>query len=547
MFRKDWVNLNGLWRYAIRPKAEAKPNVWDGDILVPFAVESALSGVMKPLGPDQRLWYHRSFRLPPNSAGQRLLLHFGAVDWQCTVWVSGREVGQHSGGYDPFTLDITDALKTGENDLDLAVWDPTDTGYQPHGKQVLKPGGITYTAVSGIWQTVWLEVVPADYIQSLAIVPDVDRGTVSVTVQASAATEVRLTARQGSLTVAQAGGAAGKAIELKIPNPSLWSPERPTLYGLEVCLVRAGRVLDTVTSYFGIRKIEVRRDGEGINRLMLNGKPLFQYGPLDQGWWPDGLYTAPSDEALQYDITTTKKLGMNMARKHVKVEPARWYYWCDRLGLIVWQDMPSGDSGRDDEAKANFRRELKAMIDALRPFPCIVMWIPFNEGWGQHDTAETTAWTEAYDPTRVVNEASGSQDQGTGAISDIHANPGPAMRPAEERRACVLGQFGGLGMPVAGHTWQAEKNWGYVSFKTVADLTDAYVDLLTRMRPLISKGLCAAVYTQTSDVEVEVNGLMTYDRSVVKMDQDSVAAATATLYLPPARIERPAPTSEARP
>ncbi len=291
MVRKDWVNLNGLWRYAIRPKAEAKPNLWDGDILVPFAVESALSGVMKPLKPDQRLWYHRSFQLPPNSGGQRLLLHFGAVDWQCTVWVSGREVGQHSGGYDPFTLDITDALKAGENDLDLAVWDPTDTGYQPHGKQVLKPGGIMYTAVSGIWQTVWLEVVPADYIQSLTMVPDVDRGVVSVTVQASAAAEVRLTARLGSVTLARAVGPAGKAIELKIPNPSLWSPDHPTLYDLEVCLVRAGKVLDTVTSYFGLRKIDVRKDAEGINRLALNGRPLFQYGLLDQGWWPDGLYT----------------------------------------------------------------------------------------------------------------------------------------------------------------------------------------------------------------------------------------------------------------
>ena len=539
MTRDVWVNLNGLWQYAIRPKDAARPAAWDGEILVPFPVESALSGVMKPLMPDQRLWYRRSFLAPPLYFDDRLLLHFGAVDWQCTVWVNGHEVGRHTGGYDPFTFDITDALGEDDdklNELVIAVWDPTDAGWQPHGKQTLKPGGIMYTAVSGIWQTVWLEPVPTVHIESLKIVPDIDRGVVTITVNANREAKAQFFVRDGEADwdyVCVAEVRPGQPIELAMPHAKFWSPGNPHLYDLEVYLVENGVTVDVVDSYFGMRKIEVRKDAQGVNRLFLNNAPLLQYGPLDQGWWPDGLYTPPTDAAMKYDIEMTKRFGMNMARKHVKWECARWYYWCDKLGLLVWQDMPSGDSGRNAESKANFRRELKAMIDALGNSPCIVMWEPFNEGWGQHDTPEIVRWLEKYDPTRPVNEASGWSDCHSGSVSDAHAYPGPGMRPLEARRACVLGEFGGLGLPVRGHSWREEKSWGYVPFTDRGKLTDAYVGLLRAMRPLVAKGLSAAVYTQTTDCEVEVNGLMTYDRAVVKMDLARMAAAAKELRATP--------------
>ncbi len=548
MVREKWTSLNGLWKYAIRPAADAQPATWDGEILVPFAVESALSGVMKAVRPEERLWYRRMFRAPPSAGGQRLLLHFGAVDWKCTVWVNGQQVGEHTGGYDPFTFDITAALKSGENELVVAVSDPTDTGFQPRGKQVLKPGGIMYTAVTGIWQTVWLEPVPREHIESLVIVPDVDRGVVRVTARtASGVGDVWVKAHDGKAMVVEKTGRAGEAIEVPVPNAELWSPDRPRLHDLEIELTDRGRVVDSVRSYFGMRKIEVRKDEEGINRLWLNNEVLFQYGPLDQGWWPDGLYTPATDEAQKYDIEMTKKLGMNMARKHVKIENARWYNWCDRLGLLVWQDMPSGDADRSAESRANYRRELKAMIDALGNNPSIVMWVPFNEGWGQHDTPAVVEWIERYDPTRPVNEASGWHNRGSSAVSDMHAYPGPGMRRPEAYRVSVLGEFGGLGMPVSGHTWQAEKNWGYVSYENADELTDAYVNLLTAMRPLIGRGLSAAVYTQTSDVEIEVNGLMTYDRDRVKMDAGRIAAAARKLYGPQPLVRTLVETSEKAP
>jgi glycosyl hydrolase family 2 len=544
MSRPNWTNLNGLWDYAIVAKEADQPESWAGKILVPFAVESALSGVKKPVLPEQRLWYRRPFTRPKLRAGQRLLLHFGAVDWQCTLWINGVEIGRHTGGYDPFTFDITPQVKSGDNELILSVWDPTDAGYQPRGKQVLKPGGIMYTAVTGIWQTVWIEVVPENYIQSLKIVPDINRNLVKVTVQTSSPAQVEVKALDQGRMVARQQGNSGRIIELSIPSPKLWSPDNPNLYDLKVSLLRNGDSIDEVTSYFGMRKIEVAPDKEGILRLKLNHEVVFQYGPLDQGWWPDGLYTPATDEAMKYDIVMTKKFGMNMARKHVKYECARWYYWCDKLGLLVWQDMPAGDSPRHDESKANFRRELRSMIDALHNFPCIVMWVPFNEGWGQYDTPEIVQWIQQYDPTRPVNEASGWHDRKSGDVSDMHSYPGPGTRPAEEKRVVVLGEFGGLGMPVKGHTWQAEKNWGYVSYQTKKDLTDAYVNLLNRMRPLIGQGLSAAVYTQTSDVEVEVNGLMTYDRAEIKLDLDRSEKAAQKLYLPPPKVTILVPTSQ---
>lgn len=547
MVRSDWTNLNGLWDYAIVPRESGKPEAWDGKILVPFAVESALSGVRKPVSPEQRLWYRRTFASPGLQEGERLLLHFGAVDWQATVWLNGRRLGQHTGGYDPFTLDATSALKPGENELVVAVWDPTDAGSQPRGKQVLEPRGIWYTAVTGIWQTVWMEKVPAVYIQGLKIVPNVDQNSVLVTVQAEGAHPLRVEVVWEGEVVSEGRGQTNEAIAVAVNNPKLWWPDEPNLYDLKVTLLDGDRAVDEVRGYFGMRKIEVAKDEQGIPRLMLNGKSVFQFGPLDQGWWPDGLYTAPCDEALKYDIEMTKRYGMNMARKHVKYEPERWYYWCDRLGLLVWQDMPSGDSGRDPAAKANFRRELQAMIDARWNHPSIIVWVPFNEGWGQHDTCDVVAWIKEYDPSRLVNEASGWTDNGCGDLSDMHKYPGPGMRPVEERRAGVLGEFGGLGLPLAGHTWQSEKNWGYVAFPDRESLTDAYGNLLAKLRPLVGQGLCAAVYTQTSDLEIEVNGLMTYDREVAKVDVERAAAAARILYLPPPKVSVLVPTSEREP
>jgi hypothetical protein len=549
MVRTQWTNLNGLWDYAIVARDAERPESWEGKILVPFAVESSLSGVKKPVSPEQRLWYRRMFARPELADGGHALLHFGAVDWQCTVWVNGQQVGEHSGGFDPFTLDVTNALRDGENELVVAVWDPTDSSYQPRGKQVLRPQGIWYTAVTGIWQTVWLEPTPHEQIESLTITPDVDRSLAAVTVKANGGSSVKLTASLAGREVASATGNVGQPVELKVPNPQWWSPDAPNLYDLKVELQSANNAaVDSLDSYFGLRKIEVKKDDKGVNRLFLNNQAIFQYGPLDQGWWPDGLYTPASDAALKYDIEMTKKFGMNLARKHVKVEIDRWYYWCDKLGLLVWQDMPSSNVNNDNaEAKANFRRELGAIVDDLYNHPSIVMWVPFNEGWGQHDTPETTAWLEQRDPSRPINEASGWNDEGAGTITDMHRYPGPGMRPVEDKRVSVLGEFGGLGMPVRGHTWQAERNWGYVSYDTAEQLTDAYVNLLTAMRPLIGEGLSAAVYTQTSDVEIEVNGLMTYDRKLVKMDLDRIAAAARKLYGPPPSLKTLVATSEDEP
>jgi beta-galactosidase/beta-glucuronidase len=555
MVRKDWLNLNGLWDYAIRPRKEGRPEKFspDGQILVPFPVESALSGVMKQVGPDKRLWYRRTFTAPEKwsrDAGH-VLLHFGAVDWETEVWINGQKVGEHRGGYDPFTFEIDKALKKeGPQEIVVAVWDPSDAGPQPRGKQVRKPNSIWYTPTTGIWQTVWLEPVPKAYIHGLKIVPDIDNKAVHVTVSASG--------KGGDVIVhsadANAKGRSGEEVVLKIPSLRLWTPDDPSLTPLTIDLLSDGKRIDSVHSYVGMRKVSLGKDSKGVMRILLNNKPLFQYGPLDQGFWPDGLYTAPTDEALRYDIEMTKKLGCNLARKHVKVEPARWYYWCDKLGLLVWQDMPSGDAHvapgkgeikRSQESAAIYERELKAMIDNLHNHPCIVVWVPFNEGWGQYDTKRIADAVKKQDPSRLVICASGWNDvAGAGDIHDIHVYPGPGMPPTEPNRAVVLGEFGGLGLPLRGHTWQDEKNWGYRNFKTPAELTNAYVQLVTALRPLIGKGLSAAVYTQTTDVEVEVNGLMTYDRALVKMDAKKITEANRKLYLPPPVLQTVVPTSK---
>jgi hypothetical protein len=543
--------LNGLWDYAIRPRDESRPSTFDGKILVPFPVESALSGVKKEVGEGKRLWYRRTFARPVLQAGERLLLHFGAVDWESEIHVNGRQVGHHRGGYDPFSLDISDVL-TGDamQEVVVSVWDPSERGYQPRGKQVSQPEGIWYTSVTGIWQTVWLESVPRRYVRRLKITPDVDASLVRVEmdVQATADELSRLNAdvrvQIGDQVVARGTATAhdGRlASDIKLANFKHWSPDTPFLYDVHVQLDK-GEGADQVTSYFGMRKIEVKRDTDGFNRLFLNGKPLFHFGPLDQGWWPDGLYTAPTDEALRHDIEMTKRLGFNMCRKHVKVEPQRWYYHCDRLGLMVWQDMPNGDRHirpgerditRSAESAENFHREYQALIDARYHHPCIVTWVPFNEGWGQFETDRVLAWTKEYDPTRLVDGPSGWTDRGTGDIHDMHRYPGPGMPAPEEKRAVVLGEFGGLGLPVKDHLWWDKRNWGYRTYKTVEELRQNYDVLMSKLRPLIGRGLAGAIYTQTTDVEGEVNGLMTYDRALVKFDPEHMTTLHRRFYLPP--------------
>ncbi|MEX2174973.1 MAG: sugar-binding domain-containing protein [Pirellulaceae bacterium] len=566
MVRKEWTNLNGLWDYALVAQPQSKddwsePQAWAGKILVPFPIESALSGVMKRVAPGQRLWYRRTFKTPKLAEGGRLLLHFGAVDWQATVFVNDGVVGEHTGGYDPFSFDITDALDPakGEQTVLVAVSDPTDANWQPRGKQVNAPKGIWYTPTTGIWQTVWLETVPQVYIKSVEVRSELDRdGEVQFILDLSGReprtqTLVEVFAGDNpapvvSQTVSEDG------FQLQIPNPRRWTPDDPFLYGVRLKLASG----DTIDSYFALRDIKLGKDEAGVTRMLLNGEPLFQYGPLDQGFWPDGLYTAPTDEALRYDLEMTKKLGFNMVRKHVKVEPARWYHHCDKMGLLVWQDMPNGDKHapwnptgghdgeeieRSAESAANFRTEWKAIIDDLRHFPSIVVWVPFNEAWGQFDTVAVTKWTQEYDPSRLVNCASGGNDFPVGDIYDLHRYPGPTIPKLEENRAAVLGEYGGLGLPVEGHTWQAKDNWGYRSFKTKDELAAAYTQLIYKLRPLIGKGLSAAIYTQTTDVEVEVNGLLTYDRAVLKVDLEKTAALHKKLYQPLPKETIVVPTS----
>ena len=538
MVRSDWLNLNGLWDFAITAK-DARPTEFQSLILVPYPVESALSGVMKHVSENERVWYRRTFERPRSWIGKRVLLHFGAVDFETTVWLNGREIGQHRGGYDGFSFDVTDALnKAGENELVVSAWDPTDAGSQPRGKQVRKPNGIWYTPTSGIWQTVWLEPVNGAHIVDLKITPDVDGSAVIVkpiTPTTLGGFSIEVSVHEGVRSLASAIIPPGGQAILPLKKARLWTPENPYLYDLEVRLKLGGRTLDKVKSYFGMRKTSLGKDEKGFTRLMLNNKPYFQFGPLDQGFWPDGIYTAPTDDALRYDIETTKKLGFNLARKHVKVEPDRWYYWCDKLGLLVWQDMPSGDkyiSGkapditRTPESAAEFESELEALIKGRCNHPSIVMWVPYNEGWGQWDTPLIVGMIKKLDPTRLVDDASGWTDRGVGDVMDMHKYPGPGAPAPEQNRASVLGEFGGLGLPIRGHTWQSQQNWGYRSFTNAESLTTAYVDLVAKLLPLIDeKGLSAAVYTQTTDVEVEVNGLMTYDRELVKMDMTKVAEA----------------------
>lgn len=538
MTREHWANLNGLWNYAITSKDGKQPVTFDGEILVPFCIESSLSGVQKEVGADKALWYQRDFMVPKAWKGQRVLLHFGAVDWMADVWVNGIKVGSHTGGYTPFSFDITQALNGKTNELVVRVWDPTDDSYIPHGKQVNNPRGIFYTAVTGIWQTVWMEPVPDSYIASLHTVPNLDKATVTVTPEFKGLTSDDLYQVEVLFEgerVASGKALGGQPVEVNMPQGfRTWTPDRPNLYELKVTVFRKGKIVDEVGSYFAMRCFGTKRDESGIVRLTLNGKPIFHFGPLDQGWWPDGLYTAPTDEALAYDIEKTKELGFNMIRKHVKVEPARWYYHCDRLGMIVWQDMPSGGKGpgwqttqyfqgpesvRSLESEECYKKEWREIIESLISQPCIGVWVPFNESWGQFKTPEIVEMTKKLDPTRLVNPASGGNFYACGDILDLHHYPEPKMVLYDPTRVTVLGEYGGIGRKVEGHTWVKDQGWGYVEFDSEEKVTDTYVEYANQLYYMVPQGFSAAVYTQTTDCETELNGLMTYDRKVIKLDK----------------------------
>lgn len=539
MRRDSYLNLNGRWEYAITDSDEP-PRCWDGTILVPFSPESALSGVGRTLRPGQTLWYRREVTVPQGFIPRdgRLLLHFGAVDQEAAVYLNGVLLGRHMGGYNAFTLDATDALGP-TNTLVVRVHDDTDAGFHSRGKQKTRRGGIWYTPQSGIWQTVWMEAVPRRYIEGLRIVPLFDRSAVEVTVRCAQPLQCEATVDGRTVPFT-----SGEAARIPMPDFRAWSPEDPYLYDLSVTLGE-----DRVESYFGMRKVEVRADRGGVKRLFLNGEPYFHSGLLDQGYWPDGLYTAPSDEALIFDIQTAKSMGFNMLRKHIKVEPMRWYYHCDRLGMLVWQDMPSGGGKyrfstitlplitgihrRDNryrafartssQGRAEYMDELEEMVLQLFNAPSVALWVPFNEGWGQFDSTFVMERLRLLDHTRPVDPASGWHDQGAGDLRSLHVYFKPFRFRRDRRgRALALSEFGGYNLRVDGHCFN-QKDYGYRRLPDAAALWRDFARLYEReVLPAVPRGLCAAVYTQLSDVEDELNGLMTYDRRVVKLDADDV-------------------------
>ncbi|MCK8495012.1 glycoside hydrolase family 2 [Spirosoma sp. RP8] len=582
LVRRQWQNLNGMWEYAITPKTAPAPTAFAGQILVPFCVESTVSKVNKPLSPDQRLWYRRNVTIPRDWNGQRVLLHFGAVDYECNLWVNGGLVGSHTGGSDAFSFDITNYLKDGQNQVLLGVTDPTSTDEQPRGKQLLNPNGIWYTPVSGIWQTVWMEPVPkVAHIEEVRLTPEVDSGRVRVDVSLNTTldkptTAIRITALDGNQTVATTIVREGRPAHLPISNPKLWSPDRPFLYDYRVELVTVtdpfagrpnnqrmhrnegeraayaqatvtGNPTDVVTGYFAMRKIAL---GPGPVAqqpvLLLNNQFVFQNGPLDQGWWPGSLLTPPSDEAMTFEIDFLKKSGFNMLRKHIKVEPDRYYYLCDKLGILVWQDMPSGflegqnewpgdqsEPVRRSKAKEQYELELRRMMNQLHSHPSIVTWVVQNEGWGQYENPRLAAWVKGMDPSRVVNAISGWNDRNAGDFYDIHTyEPEPKAPAPKSDRVVVIGEFGGIGWPVQGHLWNPDmRNWGYQTYHSADEVLKAYQKKYAKIIDYKQKqALSAAVYTQTTDVEGEVNGLLTYDREVIKIPVETLRQIHAPLF-----------------
>ena len=557
MIRKAWESLNGLWDYSIKAVDAAAPQAYEGQILVPFCVESSLSGVGRMVGADSVLWYRREFKVP-SSWKEKVLLHFDAVDWKAEVWLNGSLIGVHTGGYTAFSFDITGQLRKGRQELVVKVWDGTDNDEQPRGKQVSNPRSIWYTSVTGIWQSVWIEPVGKAYIKDYNCISDIAQSSVVVIPEVEGdADEVKVTIFEGAegwdaekgkagSKIASSSAEPGKPITLEVPGAHFWSPDSPYLYPVTIEAVKDGKVVDKVNAYTALRCCSEMVDSNGHKRMALNGEPCFQYGLLDQGWWPDGLYTAPTDEALVFDIVKTKEWGYNFIRKHIKIEPSRWYYHCDRLGMMVWQDMPSVaenikakpddpnkqwgrkaygtglDYPLSESAKANFYKEWEEIMTQLKKFPCIVVWVPFNEGWGQFDTEAVVAFTKALDGSRLINSASGGNHRHCGDILDSHNYPKPKMLlRSNGEQIDVVGEYGGIGCAVENHTWKEDGNWGYKGLcengEQVLEKYRRYA--LEYLLPSVADGISAAVYTQTTDVEGEVNGIMTYDRKVIKVDE----------------------------
>ncbi len=545
MERTDWLNLNGVYEYAIKDANCEWAESFDGEIVVPFSVETMLSGVQKTLLPSQRLWYKKSFTIPESMKGKHILLNFAAVDWQCKVYINKSLAGTHTGGYATFTLDITNLITDGENELVVCVYDPTEKGWQQRGKQVLETHGFWYTATSGIWQTVWLEAANESHITKIKLTPDIDTKTLKVkTFATDENCEVKVTVFDSENTVSE--NVISLDGEIEFSEIKLWSPETPFLYDLKIDLIKNGNVVDTVKSYVGMRKYSIEKDSYGIPRFFLNNEPYFQRGLLDQGYWSDGGMTPPTDEAMIYDIETMKRLGFNMLRKHIKVELDRWYYHCDRLGMLIWQDMVSGgeyigtlvagvlpllkikvkDSNyktfkrTEKKWRDEFKRELNEMLNQLYNHTSICCWVPFNEGWGQFDSVPITTSIKNFDPTRLVDHASGWYDHGVGDFNSMHKYILPVRLPKMDDRIFALTEYGGYSRVVSDHTWDETKSFGYQQYKTMDDLTKAYKKLHeNQVIPLIDRGLSATVYTQVSDVENEVNGIMTYDREHIKIDE----------------------------
>ena len=560
LVREDWMCLNGECDYEITPAGEPCPKNFSGKIILPFAIESQLSGVQRVLQPDERLWYRKRFTLDSRFDGKRCILHFGAVDWQCKVFVNGELAGKHTGGYCPFSFDITDNLVDGENELIVKVYDPTDKGWQNRGKQVLKSVGFWYTGTSGIWQSVWLEPVAQSHITCVRLTPDIDAGEIVVSCTGEELDGCTIDAEISLSGERVYSGEMSLNAHLPVPDAKLWSPESPTLYDLVLTVKKNGEAVDTVKSYFGMRKFGIGKDKQGLPRLMLNNEPYFQRGLLDQGYWSDGGLTPTTDEAMIFDISEMKRLGFNMLRKHIKVEPLRWYYHCDRLGMIVWQDMVNGGSKYNlwfvtyltnvlqplmrrlpdkaalwgllsrgsESSREEYRRELEDTVQALRCHPCVGCWVPFNEGWGQYDAAGAVQAIRALDDTRLVDEASGWYDQGGGDVYSLHNYFYP-LRVRPQTRTIALSEYGGIAWPMPGHE-PPRKTYGYGTAKSREELTARYKKLqLGTVLPQLQKGLSALVYTQLTDVEDEVNGLFTYDRTAIKPDANAVRSVNAAL------------------
>ena len=547
--RKNWMNLNGLWSYSVTEKGITKPKSPDGAILVPFPIESSLSGVMRNFTPEQIIWYEKDFEIPEQWLDKNILLHFGAVDWKCDIYINEEKIGEHSGGYTAFYFDITDKIKKGINKLIVKVIDPTDKGYQPRGKQILGPYQIYYTPTSGIWQTVWLEPVKNDRIEDIEINNDFDNREIKINFRLNSEKrlKINLFIEYKDKFISLIEGTSNEIIIIKINEDDFheWSPSEPNIYIIKAKLFNDyHQLIDSISTYTTIRKVEQKKDEKGFYRIFLNNKPFFNMGTLDQGYWPDGLYTPPSEEAMIYDIQKLKELGFNTIRKHVKIEPYRYYYECDKLGMLVWQDMPSGDQGknkrdqkiinggtdrqRSEISIKNYYIEWGEIIEKLKFFQCIIIWIPFNEAWGQFDTEKVVNFTREKDSTRLISPASGGNHRNCGNILDIHNYPHPSDFLKVNNSINVLGEYGGISLQIPEHIWK-NNTWGYFKSYSKDELTEIYEKYIDKLVNYTKNGTSAAIYTQTTDVETEINGLITYDREIVKVYEDRIKKANLKL------------------